>query len=116
MRKIVVCQVYSYPFTGNYRTQKRKPPEIPGASPKFTDCYSSAVMPEKVLTFLVILKTLSVVLMPLGVVSVSMTIEELPPVPRENTVVPVLPVMVSVSQPSGISGVTGAGVILGVSC
>ena len=113
-----MCQVYSYPFTGNYRTQKKKPPEIPGASPKFTDCYSSAVMPEKVLTFLVILKTLSLALMPLAEVSVSGTIEPCPLMPREKVVVPVLPEMVSVSQPVvlGVSGVTGAGVILGVSC
>ena len=64
-----------------------------------------------------ILNTLSVALMPLGVVSVSATIEALPLVPKENVLVPVLPVMVSVSQPVivGVSGVVGAGVMLGVS-
>ncbi len=78
-------------------------------SRKVTACYSSAVIPEKVLTLLVILKTLSVVLMFRGEVSVSMMISVLLPedTPKLKTVVPVVPEMLSVSQPVEVSGVVG---------
>lgn len=78
-------------------------------SRKATACYSSAVIPEKVLTLLVILKTLSVVLMFRGEVSVSMMISVLLPedTPKLKTVVPVVPEMLSVSQPVEVSGVVG---------
>lgn len=65
-------------------------------SRKITACYSAAVIPEKVLTLLLITNTLSVVLMFRGEVSVSTMIAVPLPedAPKLKTVVPVVPEMV----------------------